>query len=82
MDSPNVSRHIPELDGLRGAAIALGIYFHYVVRTGLSLHSPLGWFNRTLGQTFSCGVDLVFVLSSFLIDGIIFDRTLGYGPSA
>lgn len=65
--------HIPELDGLRGIAIATVVYFHYVVLTGLSLPYPLEWFNRTIGTTFSCGVDLFFVLSGFLIGGILID---------
>jgi peptidoglycan/LPS O-acetylase OafA/YrhL len=63
---------IPELDGIRGVAITLVLLFHYfyvpVVVTGrLEAHilAPLriAW----------TGVDLFFVLSGFLIGGILLD---------
>ena len=75
MRNPGVDAkaRIPELDGLRGLAILLVIVCHYV---GNPDHSPLGfWAHRfLLGLTAGwSGVDLFFVLSGFLIGGILLD---------
>ena len=64
--------HVPALDGVRGLAILLVLVSHLMLfnnRTGsrfgdsLSALRGLGW----------VGVDLFFVLSGFLITGILFD---------
>jgi peptidoglycan/LPS O-acetylase OafA/YrhL len=65
--------HHPALDGLRGIAILSVMAFHFVLFSGIQ---PQGRLERVL---FSCGeagwfgVDLFFVLSGFLITGILFD---------
>jgi peptidoglycan/LPS O-acetylase OafA/YrhL len=59
-------KHIDSLDGLRGIAILLVFLFHYLPRNA---HNPLSWL-ASLGWT---GVDLFFVLSGFLITGILYD---------
>jgi peptidoglycan/LPS O-acetylase OafA/YrhL len=70
---------VPELDGLRGMAILLVVVFHYVknsvVRTGVLYSLTLA----PLRLTWS-GVQLFFVLSGFLIGGILLDtkRKEGY----
>ena len=67
------SGRIPELDGLRGMAILLVIICHYV---GNAEHAPLGfWIHRALSALTVgwSGVDLFFVLSGFLIGGILLD---------
>ena len=65
-------RHVPALDGVRGVAILLVLVSHLMLfndHTGswfgdsLSALRGLGW----------AGVDLFFVLSGFLITGILFD---------
>jgi len=69
--SPNATGRIPELDGLRGLAILLVILCHYV---GQSEHAPLGLLGHRFLALFSAGwtgVDLFFVLSGFLIGGIL-----------
>lgn len=66
---------IPELDGLRGIAVGIVLLWHFV---GALMDPSLGsWtkavYNTTiLGRT---GVDLFFVLSGFLITGIILDKS-------
>ena len=70
---PARDRRIPELDGLRGLAIGLVIVFHYLYLTTDALTSPvLSRVRAALATTWS-GVDLFFVLSGFLIGGILFD---------
>jgi peptidoglycan/LPS O-acetylase OafA/YrhL len=64
---------IPELDGLRGVAILLVIICHYIA--GAS-HPPLGFVVDhliTIMDLGWSGVDLFFVLSGFLIGGILLD---------
>ncbi|EMI29062.1 acyltransferase 3 [Rhodopirellula europaea SH398] len=65
------SKHIPELDGVRGLAILLVTLYRFSrdipidTRLGGLLHDAL-----TLG---SRGVELFFVLSGFLITGVLLD---------
>jgi peptidoglycan/LPS O-acetylase OafA/YrhL len=61
-------KHIPVLDGIRAIAVLLVISFHYwqgFSSGGASIEKLAIW-----GQT---GVDLFFVLSGFLITGILLD---------
>jgi peptidoglycan/LPS O-acetylase OafA/YrhL len=68
-DSAIVSGHLPALDGLRGIAILLVMVFHF---TESYLHS-LGGVLYKASNVGWCGVDLFFVLSGFLITGILYD---------
>jgi peptidoglycan/LPS O-acetylase OafA/YrhL len=66
-------RRIPELDGLRGMAIAMVLAWHY----GVNLVVPTnGWllFLKQGLTMLSTGVDLFFVLSGFLLGGILLDH--------
>jgi peptidoglycan/LPS O-acetylase OafA/YrhL len=67
-----VSR-IPELDGLRGIAILSVVLMHYFYNPDPRLTGPIHQIQRifALGWT---GVDLFFVLSGFLIGGILMDQ--------
>lgn len=62
--------HTPALDGVRGIAILLVLFHHFTlfdpvtsVGAWLGFFALLGW----------CGVDLFFVLSGYLITGILID---------
>jgi peptidoglycan/LPS O-acetylase OafA/YrhL len=64
-------RYIPALDGIRGIAI-LAVLLHHC----RFLLNPAFHFQRILGKLFElgwCGVVLFFVLSGFLITGILID---------
>ena len=66
--------HIPALDGLRGIAVLLVMLLHF------SMMTPNGPLDSAFSLTFDTGwlgVDLFFVLSGFLITGILFDAKGG-----
>jgi peptidoglycan/LPS O-acetylase OafA/YrhL len=71
---------IIELDGLRGMAILFVLLFHYVADQGVWMDAAPGPGQGTLLFHFQrlfvmgwAGVDLFFVLSGFLIGGILLD---------
>jgi peptidoglycan/LPS O-acetylase OafA/YrhL len=63
-------RHVPALDGIRGLAILLVLAHHQTVMGGRTAADR--YFLRTTDLGW-CGVDLFFVLSGFLITGILAD---------
>jgi peptidoglycan/LPS O-acetylase OafA/YrhL len=79
-ESPKVNARIPELDGLRGAAILWVLLGHYFNFSPGANHHPLGlvrhlyvYMERYALAPGWAGVDLFFVLSGFLIGGILLD---------
>lgn len=74
---PDWSARIPALDGLRGVAIAMVLLRHSVFGVssveGIETHSRFLSAFIACGQLTWSGVDLFFVLSGFLIGGILLD---------
>lgn len=62
--------HLPALDGVRGIAILMVMLLHFRMDQAIS---PLGGYYLRAVQVGQAGVDLFFVLSGFLITGILFD---------
>jgi peptidoglycan/LPS O-acetylase OafA/YrhL len=61
------SKRNPALDGVRGLAILLIVFWHYIP-------CQLARFCYNLSESTTTGVDLFFVLSGFLIGGILLDH--------
>jgi peptidoglycan/LPS O-acetylase OafA/YrhL len=74
VDPPRLPGRVPELDGLRGAAILLVLVWHYAVSPSSPAPGTLGaYLKQALSLSWS-GVDLFFVLSGFLIGGILMEH--------
>jgi len=67
------SKRISELDGLRGIAILSVVLMHFFYNPDPKLTGPVHLIQRTFALGWS-GVDLFFVLSGFLIGGILMDH--------
>jgi peptidoglycan/LPS O-acetylase OafA/YrhL len=66
-----LSGHLPALDGVRGLAVLAVLLFHFVAQTTATSAAE-----AAVGAVLSyglLGVDLFFVLSGFLITGILYD---------
>jgi len=66
--------HTPALDGVRGIAILLVLFHHFTVLDPATTFGAWMGFVALLGWS---GVDLFFVLSGFLITGILIDARGG-----
>lgn len=69
---------VPELDGIRGVAIAGVMLFHFVNRL-LVPHTAIDRLVHQATVYGFLGVDLFFVLSGFLITGILYDSKTAPG---
>jgi peptidoglycan/LPS O-acetylase OafA/YrhL len=71
--NPRLAGRILELDGVRGLAILLVLVYHYLYA---SMYPPPGSWQAAILSPLRMGwsgVDLFFVLSGFLIGGILYD---------
>jgi peptidoglycan/LPS O-acetylase OafA/YrhL len=65
--------HLPALDGIRGIAILLVLLHHLAFYGGIRPTITVDTVFYAVAQAGWCGVDLFFVLSGFLITGILYD---------
>ena len=73
-DSSTTGKHIPALDGIRGLAILLVFAIHFLWSgNDIGGHNPILWLGLKIKLMGWVGVDLFFVLSGFLITGILYD---------
>lgn len=72
VSEPRDETRVPALDGLRGIAI-LTVLFGHLTWQEERFYSRIGNVVFGLADTSWCGVDLFFVLSGFLITGILYD---------
>ncbi|MFT5050858.1 MAG: peptidoglycan/LPS O-acetylase OafA/YrhL [Chlamydiales bacterium] len=74
---PSAASHISILDGIRGLAVAL-VMAHHFFAASMPADTALDRTVFAVLHTGWCGVDMFFVLSGYLITGILF-RTKGSG---
>ena len=71
-EAPISGRHIPALDGVRGLAVLTVFLYHY--GGGAQSSNPALRFVGVCVHAGWCGVTLFFLLSGFLISGILWDK--------
>jgi peptidoglycan/LPS O-acetylase OafA/YrhL len=73
MHHPKLNSHIPALDGIRGIAILLVMLHHFTFYGGMRPATKVDRLFYMITTAGWVGVDLFFVLSGFLITGILYD---------
>lgn len=70
---PDVRSHMPTLDGLRGLAVLSVMAFHFSLFSNIPGSTSATFLWHSVAGMGWIGVDLFFVLSGFLITGILYD---------
>jgi len=71
-ETPLLRTHMPELDSVRGVAVLMDMFYHaFYWGMNLSLFPPVEGFLLQLAWVGRLGVNLFFVLSGFLITGLL-----------
>src|SRR5438094_8602273 len=76
MTRRDATPRVPELDGIRGTAIAMIVLYHWIILPSSGTDALLPALLVRVGVLGWSGVDLFFVLSGFLIGGILLDARL------
>jgi peptidoglycan/LPS O-acetylase OafA/YrhL len=74
LSAPMRSTHMPALDGVRGVAVLVVMILHFTILNPANGAEHLFYLGASFGWA---GVDLFFVLSGFLITGILIDAKSG-----
>lgn len=74
LQKPTMKKRFDEFDGLRGIAILMVMAYHIIPEGENLFSNPLTKFLTTISQMGWAGVDLFFVLSGFLITGILLEQ--------
>jgi peptidoglycan/LPS O-acetylase OafA/YrhL len=77
LQRPDAGTHLPVLDGVRGVAIILVLLLHFTLYGELTPTLSVEWVYYKIMTAGWIGVDLFFVLSGFLITGILYDSKGG-----
>jgi peptidoglycan/LPS O-acetylase OafA/YrhL len=71
----SLSKRIPELDGFRGIAVALAVFYHYI-RVPIISGQPRFYEQFDVStRLVRAGLEMFFILSGFLIGGILLDAS-------
>ena len=71
MQTRDDAQHVPALDGVRGIAVMLVVLLHFVPLSGMTELGTTGRLVSHVTTLGGIGVDIFFVLSGFLITGIL-----------
>ena len=78
---PGFDDRVPALDGVRGFALIFTLLFHFSFMAGVPRDALLDRVVKQITDATWFGMDLFFVLSGFLITGILYDAKVAGGAN-